>query len=298
MTPDDFGVFILSHGRADNVQTVPTLRRGNYTGKICIVIDNEDESGDEYRKNYGSMENVCVYEFDRSVCDNINGDNRPDRKTVTFARNETFRIAKEFGWTHFLMLEDDYGGIYYRYPDGPHLKALLVPNLDELFQVMTKFLIESNATTICFAQAGDYIGGLDKYNEWGNKSRKVMNSFFCTTDKPFRFLGRMNDDVNMYVVLSSRGHLFYTTRDVAINQGGTQANAGGMTTEYLSSGTYVKSFYSVMMAPSCVRVDSMGWHFRRIHHKVYFNNLSPKIVSDDYKKSDKKVVPICKEYIV
>lgn len=38
----------------------------------------------------------------------------------------------------------------------------------------------------------------------------------------------------------------------------TQKNAGGMTETYLESGTYLKSFYSVMYAPSCVKLNTMG----------------------------------------
>ncbi len=45
---NDFAVLILSHGRADRVYTIPTLRKGGYTGKIYIVVDNEDEQQDEY----------------------------------------------------------------------------------------------------------------------------------------------------------------------------------------------------------------------------------------------------------
>ncbi len=40
---DDFAVFILTHGRPDTIRTLDTLKRGNYTGKWYLVIDNEDK---------------------------------------------------------------------------------------------------------------------------------------------------------------------------------------------------------------------------------------------------------------
>ena len=43
MMRDDFAVMILTHGRADRVYTLKSLRKGGYTGKVYIVIDNEDE---------------------------------------------------------------------------------------------------------------------------------------------------------------------------------------------------------------------------------------------------------------
>lgn len=58
---NDFAVLILSHGRADRVYTIPTLRKGGYTGKVYIVVDNEDEQQDEYIARYGK-ENVIVFD--------------------------------------------------------------------------------------------------------------------------------------------------------------------------------------------------------------------------------------------
>ena len=45
---NDFAVFILSHGRADNIKTLKMLEDGNYTGDWYIVIDNEDKTADRY----------------------------------------------------------------------------------------------------------------------------------------------------------------------------------------------------------------------------------------------------------
>ena len=44
----DFAVFILTHGRPDNVMPYKTLQKCNYTGKVYFMIDNEDQSADEY----------------------------------------------------------------------------------------------------------------------------------------------------------------------------------------------------------------------------------------------------------
>ena len=44
---DSFAVFILTHGRADNVVTMKTLKKGGYTGRWYMIIDNEDEQKDD-----------------------------------------------------------------------------------------------------------------------------------------------------------------------------------------------------------------------------------------------------------
>ena len=114
-----------------------------------------------------------------------------------------------------------------------------------------------------------------------------MNSFICDVDKPLQFFGHLNEDVNTYVVRSRRGDLFFTVIQAQLVQMQTQANAGGMSDIYLDSGTYVKSFYTVMYAPSCVRVGTMGdprGGRVRVHHKINWHHCAPKILREEWRK--------------
>ncbi len=45
---DNFCVFILSHNRHDRVYTYDTLKEKGYTGKIFIILDDEDKSHHKY----------------------------------------------------------------------------------------------------------------------------------------------------------------------------------------------------------------------------------------------------------
>ena len=116
-------------------------------------------------------------------------------------------------------------------------------------------------------------------------SRKAMNCFFCTTKRPFKFLGRVNEDVNTYTYLGTKGELMFTVRDVVMEQERTQQSSGGMTEMYLDEGTFIKSFYTVMYCPSCVKISKMGVSDNRIHHKVLWKYCTPKIISGKYKKA-------------
>ena len=69
-----------------------------------------------------------------------------------------------------------------------------------------------------------------------------------------------------------------------MDQKRTQTNPGGMTDLYLDAGTYVKSFYSVMYAPSCVTIRDMGRINRRLHHRVDWNAAAPKILPETARK--------------
>lgn len=280
---DDFAIFILTHGRADNVITYKTLKRCGNTNRVYLVCDNEDGQLDKYKANFGE-ENVIVFDKPAKAkeCDTM--DNIDKRNIVLFARNSCHEIAQKLGLKYFLELDDDYMEFRSRYEKDGKLSSSFVMDMDSIVDAALEFLDTSKATAIAFAQMGDFIGGLQCSMYKDRLTRKVMNSFFCRVDKPFEFIGRINEDVNAYVTLGSRGSLFFTFADIALNQIDTQQNSGGLTDAYLSLGTYIKSFYTVMASPSCVKIAEMGAGHKRMHHSVNWENAVPKIISGDFKK--------------
>ena len=112
-----------------------------------------------------------------------------------------------------------------------------------------------------------------------------MNAFFCMTARPFKFYGTMNDDVNGYLRNGQIGMLHFTNNMLCVQQGATQQNKGGITELYLDRGTYHKSFYSIMIAPSAVKISTLGPSDPRIHHKIFWRYAVPKILDERWKKS-------------
>lgn len=285
MNSSKFGAFILSHGRADKVITYNNLRKYGYTGKIWIIVDNEDDTIDEYRKLYGQQ--VVVFDKQKIADKYDTGDNSNERNVIFFARNACFEIAKQLELDYFIQLDDDYTSFLYRYEDNGVLSSKK-PNLNKVFELMIEFLENTRAKTVAMAQGGDLIGGV-KSGMINKIKRKAMNSFLCKTDNPFEFVGRINEDVNTYVTEGLRGNLFFTIPNIVLTQKQTQTNSGGMTDIYLEYGTYYKSFFSCMYAPSCVRIAKMGGrgkkkNQRRIHHKVLWEHCTPMIISEKHKK--------------
>lgn len=283
----NFCVFILTHGRADNVITYKTLQRCGYTGKTIFVVDNLDEQVPKYQQNFGA-ENVVIFDKEKANRTMQTFDNLPKLGVILFARNACFEIAKNLGITHFVELDDDYTDFVYRYVKNDLFKAIPVRDLNTLFDTMCDLLDETHSTTVALAQSGDFIGGKGGMFKERVK-RKAMNSFFCRTDNPFQFVGRINEDVNTYTLLGSQGKLFFTTTEASLQQATTQTNKGGMTETYLETGTYWKSFYSVISMPSSVSISTIGGggngvaHYR-IHHNVNWNNTVPKIIAEEHKK--------------
>ena len=280
----DFAVLILTHGRPDSVITFTNLRRHGYTGPIYVVVDNEDDTIEAYRERFGE----AVIQFDKKAIAATfdQGDNLEDRRTVVFARNAAFGIAEQLGLAYFLELDDDYTGFWYKFDSNLVYAAdKHVKDLDRLFATYLDFYKSVPALTLAMDQNGDFVGG--RWGAFGAKlwlKRKAMNTFFCSTKRPFTFVGRVNEDVSTYVSEGNRGQLFLTAPNAAITQVSTQKGKGGMSDVYLSEGTYLKTFYTVMYAPSCVKVSEMGPKHKRIHHRINWRTAVPKIVSEELRK--------------
>lgn len=193
--PKDFCAFILTHGRADRVQTYSALRRSGYTGPIRLIVDDGDKQLGEYLAKYpGEVE---VFSKAAAAESTDEGDNLGIRGSVIYA---------------------------------------------------------------------------------------------CATDRPFSFFAAMNDDVTTYVVRGMRGELFYTVMQAQLIQGATQKATGGLTELYLEMGTYVKSFYTVMFAPSCTKIGEIGdpahgQAHHRIHHAINWHRAVPKLIPERFRKA-------------
>ena len=245
MRHNGFVAFILTHGRPDRVLTYEKLRKHGYTGKIYIVCDDEDKTLPEYRKRFGD---VLVFSKSEIAKTFDEGDNFGDRRAIIYARNACFELARQIGATHFIELDDDYTYFKFRFDAQLRWHGADVQDLDAVFDMLLDYFNSAPMLTLAIGQGGDYIGGekATRFNDGIQPMRKAMNSFICSVDRPFQFIGRINEDVNTYVLLGSRGGVFLSILQIGLDQLETQSNSGGMTELYLDAGTYVKSFYTVM----------------------------------------------------
>lgn len=280
MAIKDFAIFILSHGRPDKIDTLKSLHVAGYTGEVFIVIDNEDKTSKRYYDLYGDK----VIMFDKAAIAETfdEGDNFGDRRAVIYARNACFQIAKTLGITYFMELDDDYTDFRYKMDSKfRSIHRMGIKNLDVIIEYLLSYYKSIPAKSIAIAQGGDFLGGIENdIDKSLNSRRKCMNTFICSTERPFNFIGRINEDVNTYTWFQSLGNLFLTIPLLAIQQRQTQNSSGGMTELYLDSGTYIKSFYTVMYQPSSVNVGVMGSKHPRLHHRINWDCTVPCILAN------------------
>lgn len=280
---DNFLVMILSYGRPDNIKTLQTLIKYKFKGDYRIICSDDDHTLDKYKELH--PDKISVFNKEEIAKEFDVGDNQKDRRTVIFARNACWNIAEELGYKYFIQLDDDYTSFNYRVNEEGRYNTsrTRIKDINIFFKFLLTLYKNTNAKTVCMAQAGDFVGGENCSVFSKGLARKAMNSFVCSTERKFQFLGRVNEDVNTYVNLGNKGELFFTVCEFALTQEMTQQSKGGMSEMYLDQGTFVKSFYSVMYNPSCVKVGRMGAKNLRLHHKINWNRAVPKIIEEKYK---------------
>ena len=281
---DKFVVIVLCHCRPNDTTTPNTLKANNYTGSIILLLDDEDSTIDDYRKNYPEY-TIETYSKDEAMLIYDSMDNLNDKRCAVYARNACFDIADKYGYKYFCQMDDDYTTIPYRYIADNKLYRSNYSNLDEVFKAYLEFMeLNNNIGSVAFAEPGDFVGGVN--SNLNNKTylRKCMGSWICFVDRRLKFQGTMNDDVNTYSLNGTKGQLFYTFPFIMIDTPATQSVKGGMTEIYEGRGTYTKTFYTIMCCPSFVSVDMFGDRHYRIHHKFKWKNAHPMLISERYKK--------------
>jgi hypothetical protein len=280
---EDFAVMLLTHGRADNIKTIRALAEGGYTGKIFIVIDDHDKEAEQYKKIYGNKVRIfCKSEWAQKIDD---GDNSGDTRAVVYARAACVDIASKEGIKWIVQLDDDYTAFFYKNDAENRYCSKKIRKLDAVWTAMIDFAEKANVACLAMSQEGDHIGGPNSsYNKTIRTKRKAMNSMFMRVDNPVSFTGKVNEDATMATMESLRGRLILTLMGLSLSQGVTQQNKGGLTDIYKDQGTYIKSMYSVIYAPACVKVKNMVVGEKRLHHIVDYSRCCPKIISEKHRK--------------
>lgn len=270
--------------------TYSLLERFGNKYPLFILIDSDDPTAGEYLRKFPGIV-ILIDKFEAAT--KLDDFDNFGKHAVLHARNACFDVAEKLGYEYFLQLDDDYTGFGFRYPepiprgtkygDAKWLWAQTKLTFNETIAATLNLFVGTGASSIAYSQGGDWLSAKGPVFSM----RKLMNSFFLSTKRRFKFVGRANEDVNTYVWLGSRGYLFLTLPHFQICQKTTQKNKGGTTDVYLSEGTYVKSFYSILCAPSCVSIRIMGSSNRRLHHKINWDHAVPMILDDSYVKGER-----------
>lgn len=232
---DDFAVFILSHNRAGNVATLLTLRKAGYTGKVFIVVDDEDTMLSEYKRIYGEQTIVFCKEEWKMKTDTIT--NEKDFSSPVFARNFISWYATEKGYECYFMLDDDIKAFHIRYIKCGKLKSKPLKNADTYFSCLIK-LLNTNKHIMCVGtgNGGSYIGGAS-----GRYSKGLHIGDFSQVAL-FRgkreFKGAFNEDANISLLEGQKGNITIVDLNVSHSSPKRKSNSGGLKEDYDRTSDY------------------------------------------------------------
>lgn len=266
-------VLIISHERADNIATLSVLKQVSCSLPVYIIVDDQDSQLADYQKLYGDSLRVFSKQAVMETADTL--DNFHVLNSALYARLYAQQLAEQLGLDHYVLMDDDITSMNIRYECNGMLKASGIRNIDPIFQDAFDLLDCSPYSAVGFGHEGSFIGGLaGKFSRQFDTS--IIQIFAIKTSRPLRFLGTRCEDMNGIVACSRQGHPVIANLNIGFSSPKRGENAGGLSTDYSSTGMYLVGFYEVVNSPdiSVVTTDF------KVRHRGY----CPMVLSEDCKK--------------
>ena len=277
-----FAVFILTHGRPHNQLTVKSLHDVGYTGDLYLVVDDQDESVNEYIAVWGA-ERVIVFDKDYFIRHTDTGLHTPVPKFAVFARNAIEHIAKEMGYKTFLMLDDDLTKIRVRLPEGDSLKSYQINGqFDAIIETSVDYVVNCDIACMGLGFCNLYIGGVENFNKENPRQRLCAEAFIRNTAHPISWRLNMVEDLITSIDAAMSGEVWFQFLpiqcEIKMSEGEVD---GGNSDVYRQLGMYRISFMPVIAYPSsnAVRRGKKSWASTTSPDKCI-----PKIISSRYRK--------------
>lgn len=270
---DDFAIFILSHNRARNIDTLSMLKKYHYSGTWYVVVSTDNKQLEEY-KSLIPKDNLLI--FDKSeylhVGDTMVSSYEPEWSSAVYARNFIFKKAKELNLECFVMADDDIERILFRYERDGKMGSKEIDSIDDVLLEVRDFLFCSeHIGGLCFAFEDGYFGGL-KGNFARGLTRRIFQFMMFKTSETWEFMGVRCEDYMISFRNISR--LFFAIWGCSISSPKMMSNSGGI--EYEKDRFYEPSFPYVMSPSGVAKLNNK--------RTIQENKLLPKIISSKYKR--------------
>lgn len=275
-----FAVFILSHKRADRVETFATLKNAGYTGKIYVVVDNQDPMLEKYQERFG--DDVLV--FDKQIYIDKTDTLETDRKrsSAVYARNFIEDAAKKFNLDVFGMFDDDVLNLRYRWIECGKIRSMKVyQGLDDILNYYIEYMLRSNFQAISFGNVMTFVGGIDGLESRLSKERLTFQIHIRNTKYPLEWKSIINNDSITELQSIKLGNIWLSIPWIVYDSPVMNTLSGGMKSVYDSLSSFSRAFYATIAEPSCCLP-----RFRKDKFNIGRNNNSayPMIISGRYKK--------------
>lgn len=275
-------IFIPSYHRPTNIKTAKFLVQIGYDmSKVHVVIDSEADDADQYRKECERMGcKLHVFDMDeaRRRYDYVHRASE-SRRSAGQARNMFYEIAKGEGITQYLVMDDDTNDFQFRIKGincTDRYSYCSPKTVKGAFDLVQSFAFKHKIGLFGMCQTGDFYGNVITRL----LKSKVMNTTFYDTRFIYRGeRGVQDDDTSQFVTVLNEGYFTGSTVDcVVLQQCQSATQKGGLTDLYNECKLLNKALVCVIQFPSAVIAEKQKMNGGRIHHRINYRYLAPKLL--------------------
>jgi hypothetical protein len=249
-------VFIPSYHRADNLKTVKFLEKIDYDMKhVYVFIDDEADDRERYKavaKQYGFRLVVFDMTEARKRFDYVHRAS-VSRRSAGQARNMFQDYAKKKGIKRYVVMDDDTKEFQFRVK-GVYVHTASGDTVKRTFEMIAEMM-----------------------------RRKVMNVTFYDTRFIYRGeRGVQDDDTSQFAGVLNEGLFTGSLADgINLQQTVSATAKGGLTDLYNECKLYNKAMVTPIQYPSAIRAERQVMNGGRIHHRIDYRYLAPKLMKGE-----------------
>ena len=274
-------VFIPSYHRADNLKTVKFLEKIDYDMKhVYVFIDDEADDRERYKaiaKQYGFHLVVFDMTEARKRFDYVHRAS-VSRRSAGQARNMFQDYAKKKGIERYVVMDDDTKEFQFRVK-GVYMHTASGDTVKRTFEMIAEMMRRQRIGLFGVSQTGDFYGSL----YLSMMRRKVMNVTFYDTRFIYRGeRGVQDDDTSQFTGVLNEGLFTGSLADgINLQQTVSATAKGGLTDLYNECKLYNKAMVTPIQYPSAIRAERQVMNGGRIHHRIDYRYLAPKLMKGE-----------------
>ena len=274
-------VFIPSYHRADNLKTVKFLEKIDYDMKhVYVFIDDEADDRERYKavaKQYGFRLVVFDMTEARKRFDYVHRAS-VSRRSAGQARNMFQDYAKKKGIERYVVMDDDTKEFQFRVK-GVYVHTASGDTVKRTFEMIAEMMRRQGIGLFGVSQTGDFYGSL----YLSMMRRKVMNVTFYDTRFIYRGeRGVQDDDTSQFAGVLNEGLFTGSLADgINLQQTVSATAKGGLTDLYNECKLYNKAMVTPIQYPSAIRAERQVMNGGRIHHRIDYRYLAPKLMKGE-----------------
>lgn len=291
MTRDDFAIFICTHGRPNKQLTLDALLKAGYTGKWYLVLDDTDETIQQYVDNY-DVDHILIFDKNHYINSVRTSMSQPYYKCILYAKCAVEDIAVDMKLNCFVVCDDDITDFSIRFPEKDKLRRYSRFNIDEVFNAYAEFMLDADVTIMGIGHGGVYFSGA-KLFEPKNLTEIInrgmpYNFIFRNTNNSVSWTSAYGEDDitnNANSIVGKKVFLMPFIHFGIVPSG--NCSDGGMQEVYVNVSGFKLMFFIFMHYPTSVRVmlkSGRTQGFNWWGTKRFRENVCPRIISQSYRR--------------